>query len=235
MAKRFIDTGLFEDPWFADLSTSGKVLWVYYLTRCDNAGLLKFNKKLMEFQTGIKSIETVIQELGNRLLRVNQELFFCPKFIEFQYPGFPKSKAPQQKGACDLLVKAGLMDENYNYSESYTTVTQDLAKSNGNGKGNIYGKGNGEKPRAKIPEVSEFVQYGLSLVSGNKGYTIPLQGKYESWVANGWNDGYNKPIKDWKAKLKNVITHLTPMAGKASDPLTEDVNSAWDFIENGQN
>lgn len=155
MAKRFIDTGLFDDEWFSELSSNAKLFWVYYLTKCDNAGLLKYNEKLMSFQTGIKDIPRVTQELGKRLLRVNEVLLFCPKFIEFQYPGFPKSKAPQQKGACDLLIKAGLMDLDLNF-KSYLTLNQDLIKSYGNGDGNGIVFDNVVKEEKKEFEISEF-------------------------------------------------------------------------------
>ncbi len=150
MAKRFIDTGLFEDPWFSDLTPNAKLFWVYYLTRCDNAGCMKYNERLMVFQTGIKSIPTVIQELGNRLLRVNQELLFCPKFLEFQYPGFPNSKAPQQIGAQQILIKNGILNSDLTF-KSYPTVSLELSNSNGNGNGKGDGNDNGN-----IGAKSEF-------------------------------------------------------------------------------
>jgi hypothetical protein len=111
MAKRFIDTGLFDDEWFMNLSQDGKLLWIYFITKCDHAGILKFNVKLCKLQTDIKSIDTVIKELGNRLIPVSEHLFFIPKFIEYQYPGFPNSKVRQQQSAVDILTKYKLFDK----------------------------------------------------------------------------------------------------------------------------
>lgn len=139
MAKRFIDTGLFEDEWFSELSTNGKLFWVYYLTRCDHAGILKYNRRLMEFQTGIKNIDTVVQEIGNRLVRVNEQLLFCPKFIEFQYPDFPKSKVKQQDSAHKILLSLNLIDEHGNLN-STLTVKKELKNSYVNG--NVIDNGN---------------------------------------------------------------------------------------------
>jgi hypothetical protein len=110
---------------------------------------------LIEFQTGIKSIETVRQELANRLVTVSEQLLFCPKFISFQYPNFPNSKAPQTLGAISLLQKNGLMDLNLNFIQlpnSYLTVTKDLPKSYGNGND----KGNGNGVLEEQNEISEF-------------------------------------------------------------------------------
>lgn len=130
MAKRFIDTGLFEDEWFSEITMEAKIFWVYYLTRCDHAGCMKYNKRLMEFQTGVKKLETVIKELGNRLVRVNEQLLFCPKFIDFQYPGFPKSKVRQQDSALKILISNGIWnEENKEFNNSYLTLSKDLPKS----------------------------------------------------------------------------------------------------------
>lgn len=161
MAKRFIDTGLFDDEWFSDLKPESKMFWIYYLTKCDHAGLLKYNKKLIEFQTGIKSLDTVLKELGNRLVKVNEQLFFCPKFIKFQYPEFPKSNVKQQASAIELLIKNGLWDsETNNFKEltnSQETVTKDLPKSHVNGNDNVNEVKEKKSEKNSLPfETPEF-------------------------------------------------------------------------------
>ena len=83
MAKRFIDTEIFDDPWFSDLSKDAKILWIYLITKCSHAGIFKKNEKLTVFQTGTKGLATVSKELGNRLIVLNDELLFIPKFIKF--------------------------------------------------------------------------------------------------------------------------------------------------------
>ena len=67
MAKRFIDTNLFDDEMFLELSKDAKLFFLYFITKCDHAGVLKLNKKLFEFQTGIKDSVRVIKELSNSL------------------------------------------------------------------------------------------------------------------------------------------------------------------------
>lgn len=111
MAKRFIDTGLFDDDWFMDLSKESKLLWIYFITKCDHAGIIKINEKLCKLQTDIKDLNQVIKQLGNRLVTVSEHLYFIPKFIEFQYPGFPNSKVRQQASAVDILLKYNLIDK----------------------------------------------------------------------------------------------------------------------------
>jgi len=34
---------------------------------------------------------------------------------------------------------------------------------------------------------------------------------YEQWVSDGWKDGNENEIKNWKTKLKNTLPHLKPL------------------------
>ena len=133
MAKRFIDTNLFDDRWFMDLSKDGKLLWLYLITKCDHAGIIEVNARLIEFQTGIKTYLTVSEELGNRLIHLRDFYYFIPKFISFQYPNFPNSKVRQQESAIKRLLEFNINTEKLN---SYLTLSKDLAKSYGNGNDN---------------------------------------------------------------------------------------------------
>lgn len=140
MSKRFIDTGLFDDDWFMELSKDAKILWLYFITKCDHAGMIKLNPKLCKVQTDIKELETVIKQLSNRLVTVSEHLYFIPKFIDFQYPGFPNSKVRSQISAITILKKHGLIDEenltlikglNNSYEQEHE---HDIDNGNDNGK-----------------------------------------------------------------------------------------------------
>jgi hypothetical protein len=143
MSKRFIDTELFNDPWFMDLSVNSKLLFVYMITNCDHAGIIDMNWKLVEFQTKIKqltkSYDTLIKELGNRIIRLRNDYYFIPKFISFQYPGFPKSNVRQQDGAIKRLKEFDLWDD------ENLTLNKELINSYGNGTGNGTGNDSGSE------------------------------------------------------------------------------------------
>ena len=57
-----------------------------------------------------------------------------------------------------------------------------------------------------IPEYEEFYEYALSNAENICDEKIKL--KYKSWVENGWKDGKNVAIKNWKTKLLNTIQYL---------------------------
>lgn len=222
MAKRFISTELFDDDWFMDLSVSGKLLWIYFITKCDHAGIISFNEKLCRFQTGINDVQQRLKELESRVIKISDYQYFIPKFIFYQYPDFPNSKVNQQRGAIKILEKLGLVIDNklvdlttfkgvqrvlnpYVYGNGY---------DNGNGKeGESEGKP--EKPKKEIPTYDEFLEYFKSLKEVYKfDLEFALKAKYDTWVSDGWKDGNKNEIKNWKLKLNTVIPYLKPMQQK---------------------
>lgn len=121
MAKRFIDTGLFKDSWYSSLKKDAKLAWIWLLMSCDHAGIIDLNIKLMRFETEINSLETVIKELGNRLIYLRDNYHFIPKFITYQYKTLnPVVKA--HKSVIDRLNSFNLLNDNL-------TVKQQLGNS----------------------------------------------------------------------------------------------------------
>lgn len=124
MSKRFIDTNLFDDPWFMELSPSAKLLWIYSLTKCNHAGIFELNSKLCVFQTGItKSLATVRQEIGNRWTTLVCGKIFIPSFISFQYPKGLHDNVLAQRSVIRELIKYGL------WNEEAQTVRQEIGNS----------------------------------------------------------------------------------------------------------
>ena len=70
------------------------------------------------------------------------------------------------------------------------------------------GKENKERKEKKnIPDFSDFLAYAIKerpMVDKDK-----VQAKYDTWVSNGWKDGYDNKILNWKTKLKNTLPHIT--------------------------
>ena len=57
-----------------------------------------------------------------------------------------------------------------------------------------------------IPTIEDFKKYALSRESTLN--VKAIENKYEAWKENDWKDGFDNPIKNWKAKLLNTIPHL---------------------------
>lgn len=55
--KRFTETEKWRDPWFLSLPLGSKVLFLYLVDRCDNAGFCEENPRLACFETGLSESE----------------------------------------------------------------------------------------------------------------------------------------------------------------------------------
>lgn len=87
MAKRFTDTGKWDDPWFLELKSDYKLFWLFILDRCDISGGWKVNKRMAEFCLGAPvDFDGFLAVCGDRIkVLKNGDIWFVNKFINFQY------------------------------------------------------------------------------------------------------------------------------------------------------
>ena len=85
-AKRWVDPGCWNDPWYQDLSLVNKCFWKYICDNCDCAGVWKVNRRLAEFQIGATiDWDNVLAALGGRVVELSPEKWHVVKFVSFQY------------------------------------------------------------------------------------------------------------------------------------------------------
>ena len=202
MAKRFIDTKMFEDEWICSLSKDAKLFFIYYITTCDHAGILKLNRKLCEFQTGLKNTDTVIKELGKSLVSVKENVYFMPRFIKFQYPNFPKSTVKQQDSALKILKSYNLFNDETN---SYLTLSKELPNS--------------------YDSDSDSDSDNVNVINKNKYEFVKIEFKqsFEKWIA------YKKERKEsYKSEmsLKTFYDNLIKLSNNNPDIAMQIVNQS---------
>tara|TARA_R110000868_G_scaffold301634_1_gene562030 strand:+ start:82 stop:687 length:606 start_codon:yes stop_codon:yes gene_type:complete len=113
MAKRFTDSEKWQDNWFTELTNDQKVIWIYLLDHCDNAGIWKMNMKNLNYfcSTNI-SVEYFIFTFQKRLTRIDEELFIINKFCLFQYgPDFLTNKSKPVLSALDKLTQLKIVEK----------------------------------------------------------------------------------------------------------------------------
>jgi hypothetical protein len=113
MPKRFTESRKWEDAWFRKLNPAYKLLWVYILDRCDNAGLWEVDLELATFYTGFEyPKEEALKILDSRIFPINDK-WFISKFITFQYNKLNYECYPHRP-IIEILKGYGLIDENFN-------------------------------------------------------------------------------------------------------------------------
>jgi len=91
MAKRFVDTGRFFDPWYRSLAPNLKVFWEFVISNCDIAGVWKMDFDLVRFILGATAFQPetalpMFNEGKDRIIEFGGgKYWYVADFISFQY------------------------------------------------------------------------------------------------------------------------------------------------------
>jgi len=109
MAKRFIDTQLFRKPHVRGLNAPYKLLWAYIILDCDHAGIWIKDIEIASLILGVDLDEKTAKEKfkGKIIEFDNEEKWFIPSFIEFQY-GELKEENRVHKSVITILKRNSL-------------------------------------------------------------------------------------------------------------------------------
>ena len=110
MSRRFTATEKWQDGWFLDLSIEHKLVWVYLLDTCSNAGRWIKNIKMLNFCCESPMTETALLDIFQGRIIDRGDYFFIPKFLRFQYPSGLMSNKPVIESVRNELKKYGLWD-----------------------------------------------------------------------------------------------------------------------------
>lgn len=174
MPKRLTGTEKWEDPWFYRLSIEYKCLWLYLLDKCDHAGIWKVNLDLASFHLKVDfKVDETIRSFGDKVVVVNEDNWFIPNFIYFQYGKLNKDNKVHRSVISNLGKLHLLNDEFEIDTSSYLAPhiapcyqAKDKDKEKDKDKVNIQDKdkeppisGNEELPEPTLEDkMEEFVE-----------------------------------------------------------------------------
>jgi coenzyme F420-reducing hydrogenase delta subunit len=120
MAQRFTDSNKWLDNWFSNLPNDYKLVWLYLLDTCDNAGIFQINIRLLNFNCSTNITEAeLLETFKGRVTKFDTDKCIINKFCIFQYgTDFLNSKNKAVVSAIKKLIIARLLDvdTNGNYS-----------------------------------------------------------------------------------------------------------------------
>lgn len=86
MAKRFTDTGKWDQAWFRKLSPKMKCAWMVLCDRCDHAGIWEIDlETLSHFIGDDVSMDELNQFFGDKIQHLSASKLLIKAFIDFQY------------------------------------------------------------------------------------------------------------------------------------------------------
>ena len=113
MAKRFTDTNKWNDVWFSQLPNDYKLIWIYILDSCDNAGIWISNIKNLNYFCNTNITEAdLIKIFSGKLSKVTDEKWIVNKFCTIQYgDNFLESKNKAVLAAIKTLNALNLIKD----------------------------------------------------------------------------------------------------------------------------
>lgn len=126
------------------------------------------------------------------------------KYLNGSNGGAPKGNSNAKKNnqkTTEKQPKNNLKQPNVYVNDNVNDNDNDLKKN---------------KEKKDVPCFDEFLNYSFDFISEKnigipENYKISLEAKYNQWLENGWKDGNNIPILNWKTKIQNTIPHLKPI------------------------
>ena len=182
MAKRFVDTELWDKKWFMNLPPKLKCLAKYVRDKCDIAGIWCPNYVLASVYIGeqITEEELVGIDDGRQFQKVDDKIL-CIGFIDFQYGNTLNAHSPVHKKVMDILDKYNIEYISKETPQRLSFATPSLAQ--------VY-----EEMCSKTDEYNAQIQ------------SERFHSYYES---NGWMVGKNK-MKNWKSAAAGWLNRSRP-------------------------
>tara|TARA_R110001606_G_scaffold81957_1_gene188385 strand:+ start:252 stop:881 length:630 start_codon:yes stop_codon:yes gene_type:complete len=186
MAKRFTDTEKWKKGFIRSLPPSYKLLWLYMLDDCDNAGVWQVEVEVASIRIGTKLNEKEALKLfGDTVISFDEGTkWFIKEFVKFQqgvnHIAELNSNSNPHKSILRLVEQYKLLELEDNPKEYIEEVKE--AKKNS---------------RFVRPTIEDVDSYCIE--RKNKVDSVKFVNFYDS---NGWRVGKN-PMKDWRACIRS--------------------------------
>lgn len=207
MAKRFVDSEIFKSPSIRALKAPYKLLWLYLVNDCDNAGVWVVDFDIAAiYLDRVYKAEEALKEMGDKVKVIDGgKRWYLPDFVSFQYGELnPDNRA--HKSVIDKLEKYKISPNKplTRPSQGRKDMDKELDKDKEK-------RASKAKPK-NSSEVEEYCQQlGLPTSDG--------QYMFDHWEGNGYTNG-GKPVKDWKATIRSWKTarHLPSLKDGMNKP-----------------
>lgn len=144
MAKRFSETEKWNDEWFCELKPLQKLIFLYMVDRCDNAGFIEVNARVASFLIGItgEQFEQGLKGLDKCLITSKDGKKLWLKNFLFHQKNLPLN--PANNAHKQILVLLNENQEKFNYDFSKLGANEGLISPIGKGIGKGIGKEGGD-------------------------------------------------------------------------------------------
>ena len=218
MKKRFFDCDIWDDEWFMNLPEKAKLLWLFMLAKCDNAGIWEPNWKLATFMIGTAINAELLNLIGDeRVCLLPNGRVLIKKFIRFQY-GELSEASPPHKHVKKILLANGIATngEGIAYPNARVAIPLPQGKATLQDKDKDKDKDKEGDARGRVENNSKVEQASpnrlprapatagqFELYASKIGLPMSELDKYKDhYEGNGWKIG-RVPMRSWEAAMRN--------------------------------
>ena len=216
MAKRFIDTKMWDKAWFRKLTPKNKLIWIYLLTRCDHAGIWDADWEAAEFFIGDKvNYRRLPKIITDKMQEIDGgSQYYIPSFIEFQYGELRENSKPHLS-VLKRLKDKGLLTLKYKEKDKVKDKTKVKDKK-------IREKEFSDNVKKKAVEVknisdeqiNNFIYYWTESNEGGKKMKFEMQKTFDikrrllKWRDNNieWGKTGKKLNDPFESKFKKLLS-----------------------------
>lgn len=225
--KRFTDTAKWDDPWFRGLQGAHKLIFLYVIDRCNNAGFWEVDEDALIFHTKLdkKHLEGAWKALERGLIGASGWTW-VRRFLRHQKNELLNSENPAHKQIISLLhdqvERFGGNSSFQEFIAPYKGLLSPIGIGNGKGQGNGNGTGKKEGVQGEPSFSSSFEEFWQAYPR-----RIGKQEAWKAWVKNKC-DAKLPLILSTIRKLK-ITPGWTKEAGKfIPHPATWINRGGWD-------
>lgn len=218
MATRLVDTELWDKDWFMDLSPKLKCLVQYFWAKCDNAGVLKPNWKLISLQIGEEVTEQdLLQVDDGKQFESFAGKIWAVEFIKFQQKGKLTYRKPPHRQIIRLLLDHGIWSR---FSERFPSMTKDVPEDVVEDEEILEALPKANESLSKPFETLSEKNERLSETSESNKVIVIVKDK----VKGGMGDGY--PLAEFKEFTQRNTTWRENVFAEASRRLKRKLTDA---------
>ena len=233
MAKRYTDTDIYNKEWYHSLDVKYKAFWDYICRTCNHVGIWDVNIRLASFLINCDyTKDEIIKVFSSRIIIIEEDKWFLPKFIKFQYGENLNPNNNVHKSVIAMIEKYGLddilnnPDPRQDLGSPLADAGQTLGRSSADAKDiykdkDIYKAIDKAKDKEKLikrkknfkePNMEEVITYFKD--KSYNDHELEGQKFWNFYESKDWMVGKNK-MKDWHKSAANWnLTNSKPRVNK---------------------
>ena len=193
MSKRFTETCKWDDPWFRSLPGSHKLVFLYIVDRCNNAGFWEVDEGAMAFQTQLKTdhISGAIKGLTRGLLGADGWVW-VKNFLRHQKNSELNPSNNAHRQIIELIKQQVERFSDIPEFQDFLAPYKGLISPIGTG------KGKGEEGMQGETFTPPTLQQVLAIAANRSVPPDCAQSFFDSMESTGWIDAQKRPIRKWR-------------------------------------